>query len=108
MIQITLKDRDIRNLENVLICLTREKLVVSPSIMEEIKYQTVKNGSFLKFKQYCLTAISRAILTKDLIECIKDNNRSTSLQYYTIPIVDMNWEYAEEVKGYFDQVKMVS
>lgn len=108
MVQLTLKDKDLRNLENILIQLTQNKLVMSPSVTEEIKYQTVKNSSFLKFKQYSLTAITRAILIKDLIDCIQDHNRSGSLQYYTTPVVDMNWEFADAVKGYFDQVKMVS
>lgn len=108
MIQVVLEDKRIENLECILVRLAEENLITNVRMTEEISYEILHDGSFLKFKQYKMTGISRTILSKELMDCIKENSHSDSLSYYTIPIIDMDWQQSDKVKEYFDKVKLVS
>ncbi len=108
MVQVVLQDKSIRNLEKILAKFVEDKLVINPSIVEELRYQHLQGGNFLKYKFYRLTAISRTILTHELSKCIEEVNESNALEFYTVPIVDMDWKQSSAVKGFFDHVKMVS
>lgn len=108
MIQIVLQDKDIRNLERILAELFSKKLLINASISEETKYQPIDRGNFLKFKQYSLTGISRSTLRNEIMEAIQESNRSQSLEFYSVPIIDMDWSKSNTIKGHFDHVKLVS
>ncbi|CAG5078777.1 hypothetical protein [Parvicella tangerina] len=108
MVQVVLQDRSVKNLEQILSRLLNNQLVTSPTIVESQRYQPLKGGHFLKYKYYQLTAISRSIHSKEILDIVEELKNSNSLEFYTVPIVDMNWNQASNVKGYFDNVKMVS
>lgn len=108
MIQVILEDKKVENLESILVKLVKENLITNAKMMEEMSYEVLHDGSFLKFKQYKMTGISRSILSKEVMDCIKKNSNSDSLSFYTIPIIDMDWQQSDKVKEYFDKVKLVS
>lgn len=108
MVQVNLQDKSLRNLEKILAVLVDRKLVLNPSLSESQKYKYLEAENFLKYKVYTISAISRSILSKEIIRVIEEHNDSRSLEYYTVPILDMNWDQSSQIKEYFDHVKMVS
>ncbi len=77
--------------------LINEKLILSAFITEEIIHRKKVNDVVTSFKNILLTGKTKALLFNSIDELLREKYPNNMPTLFSVPIVHMDWEQADEL-----------
>lgn len=97
MIQITILTTDGITAVRIADFLVEEKLVINAKLTEKIQQYNRSDTGILLESRFMVSAITKGLLFTVIEKRLKDTFPNMEIEFYAVPIVNMNWEQADKL-----------